>query len=335
MIEIGQLLRQARDAKELSLADVEQETHIRQRYLNALETGDWDELPNQVAARGFLRAYAHFLGLDADDLLDQAQEKLQAGAITNGIDADAANVPSEYKPINLDLYSNVIHRGRRTRRLLGIAAALIPVVILGYLLVQYGLPYLRQTTEGNIAMAATVTLPPEGVATEPVIGAVASSTATKTTKTLPATYTPTPKATDTPTQSPTQSPTLTPTPTLSPTPMEEIRVRAQVTSTAWIRVVADGQVVLESMEDPGFEQEFVANRQLEFLTGNAGGVQLSLNGDPLPRLGDVGQVVRFIWGIRDGQVVELTPTPTPAPSPTPTKKKKTPATPAQTATPGG
>ena len=328
MIEIGQLLRQARDAKELSLADVEQETHIRQRYLNALETGDWDELPNQVAARGFLRAYAHFLGLDADDLVDQAQEKLQAGAITNGIDADVANAPSEYKPINLDLYSDVIHRGRRTRRLLGIVAALIPVVILGYLLVQYGLPYLRQTTKGNIAMAATVTLPPEGVATEPVIGAVASPTAAKTTKTLPATYTPTPKATDTP--------TLTPSPTLSPTPMEEIRVRAQVTSTAWIRVVADGQVVVESMEDPGFEQEFVANRQLEFLTGNAGGVQLSLNGDPLPRLGDVGQVVLFVWGIQDGQVVELTPTPTPAPSPTPTKKKGTPAaTPAQTATPGG
>lgn len=51
MIEIGQLLRQARESKDLSLADVEAETRIRQRYLNALESGDWDELPNRVAAR--------------------------------------------------------------------------------------------------------------------------------------------------------------------------------------------------------------------------------------------------------------------------------------------
>ncbi|RUA16266.1 MAG: hypothetical protein DSY55_04550 [Clostridia bacterium] len=332
MIEIGQLLRQARDAKGLSLADVEQETHIRQRYLNSLETGDWDELPNPVAARGFLRTYAHFLGLDAEELVDQAQEKLQAGAVINGVDASAANVPSEYRPINLDLYSDVAHRGRRTRRLLGIAAALISIIILGYLIVLYGLPYLRRTTDGEIVAVATVTLPPEGIATEPVIGAAASPTAANTAvATLPPTDTPTPKATDTP--------TLTPSPTLTPTPMEEIRVRARVTSTAWIRVVADGQVVVESMEDPGFEQDFIANRQLEFLTGNAGGVHLSLNDDPLPRLGDVGQVVLFIWGIQDGQVVELTPTPKSAPSPHPNKKTATPAasatTPAPTATSGG
>jgi hypothetical protein len=93
-----------------------------------------------------------------------------------------------------------------------------------------------------------------------------------------------------------------------------------VDKTAWIRVVTDGKVQIESLADPGFQQEFVAYKQLEFLTGNAGGVKLTLGDQQLPALGDVGEVVIFVWTLQDGQVVEITPTPTPSPTMTPTPK---------------
>ena len=53
----------------MSIAAVQQELHIRERYLDALEHDDFDQFPGTVYARGFLRSYARYLGLDAEALL--------------------------------------------------------------------------------------------------------------------------------------------------------------------------------------------------------------------------------------------------------------------------
>ena len=53
----------------MSLASVQQELHIRERYLEALEQDDFEQFPGMVYARGFLRSYARYLGLDAEALL--------------------------------------------------------------------------------------------------------------------------------------------------------------------------------------------------------------------------------------------------------------------------
>ncbi len=66
---IGQQLRQARQERKLSLLQVAQATHIRQHYLEAMEAGDFAHLPSKAQARGFLRAYASYIGLDANVLL--------------------------------------------------------------------------------------------------------------------------------------------------------------------------------------------------------------------------------------------------------------------------
>lgn len=71
MIGIGKLLKQAREEQQLSLAEVERETKIRCRYLQALEEEDFDFLPGTVYVFGFLRNYAAFLGLDADYMVSQ------------------------------------------------------------------------------------------------------------------------------------------------------------------------------------------------------------------------------------------------------------------------
>ncbi len=66
---VGHQLRQAREARSLTIDQVAQATRIRQHYLRAMESGDFSALPSMAQARGFLRAYASFLNLDADPLL--------------------------------------------------------------------------------------------------------------------------------------------------------------------------------------------------------------------------------------------------------------------------
>jgi transcriptional regulator with XRE-family HTH domain len=66
---IGQQLRQTRQERDIPLEQVARATHIRLHYLQAIEAGDLDRLPSPVQARGFLRAYASYLGLDPELLL--------------------------------------------------------------------------------------------------------------------------------------------------------------------------------------------------------------------------------------------------------------------------
>src|SRR5436309_14104733 len=64
-------LTAARERKGVDLVRVERETKIRVRYLSALESGDYRDLPGAVYTKGFLRNYAIYLGLDPEDVLRQ------------------------------------------------------------------------------------------------------------------------------------------------------------------------------------------------------------------------------------------------------------------------
>jgi cytoskeletal protein RodZ len=67
---LGDVLREAREAKGVDLTRVERETKIRERYLSALERGEYRELPGSVYTKGFLRNYGAYLGLDSEYLID-------------------------------------------------------------------------------------------------------------------------------------------------------------------------------------------------------------------------------------------------------------------------
>ena len=69
-LTIGQQLRQTRQERDIPLEQVARGTHIRLHYLQAIEAGDFHRLPSPVQARGFLRAYAGYLGLDPVPLLN-------------------------------------------------------------------------------------------------------------------------------------------------------------------------------------------------------------------------------------------------------------------------
>lgn len=117
---LGEVLRAAREAKGADLAQVERETKIRQRYLSALELGEYRELPGAVYTRGFLRNYAAFLDLDPEYLIDLYRLENVGSA------SDRASVPHAPRPISV--------RRRRTFVVTpGAVAAAILTVLVGAL----------------------------------------------------------------------------------------------------------------------------------------------------------------------------------------------------------
>jgi cytoskeleton protein RodZ len=71
MPSIGETLREARIRQRLDVADVEERTKIRAKYLRALENDEFDRLPGSTFVRSFLRTYAEVLGLDPYLLIEE------------------------------------------------------------------------------------------------------------------------------------------------------------------------------------------------------------------------------------------------------------------------
>jgi cytoskeleton protein RodZ len=108
VFEIGSSLRAARERQQLKLTDVEQATRIRTKYLAALEDERFDVLPGAAYAKGFLRTYADFLGLDGPRFVDEFNERFAP-----------AEVPDVPPPV----------RVRRPRRLLDARLVVIPLAV--------------------------------------------------------------------------------------------------------------------------------------------------------------------------------------------------------------
>lgn len=69
MARFGDVLREQRERKGITLEQAAEDTRIREKFLAALETGDHHALPGAVYTKGFLRSYAEYLDLDSTDLI--------------------------------------------------------------------------------------------------------------------------------------------------------------------------------------------------------------------------------------------------------------------------
>lgn len=77
MINLGDILREARMRRGLEIADCESATKIRGKYLRALEEEQFDTMPGQTFVRGFLKTYADALGLDGLAMVDAYEAQYQ------------------------------------------------------------------------------------------------------------------------------------------------------------------------------------------------------------------------------------------------------------------
>ena len=84
----GDRLRAEREKRGISLEEIAASTRIRRRHLEALERNDFGELPGAVFSKGFVRAYAVFLGTDPDPLLRAYSRELRVQAPAGTIEPD-------------------------------------------------------------------------------------------------------------------------------------------------------------------------------------------------------------------------------------------------------
>lgn len=291
MSHLGERLRQAREEQGLSLAQAATDTRIRQQSLLALEEGQYHRLPNDVVVKGFLRNYAQLLHLPVDEIIEQY--RLERGG-TQPIRV----VPTSTMPDN---------RAYVLPSLFGVFFGTMVLVALTYLV----LSAAGRISDANFAESppaptassadtATPTvlasggsvpataIPPEPTATAPLGNAIAGVSAATT---VPST----------PTQRPVAGAVRsTPTPTASPSPAAPIFVEVSVETNdgegSWLRVQTDGNTVYEQIMSPGEAQVFLAQRRIRIRSGNPTFVQVSVNGLPPERLGQVpGEPVDWSW----------------------------------------
>jgi len=140
---VGKKLREARTRRKLGLQEVEDATKIRGRYLRAIESEDWDQLPGDTYARAFIRTYGGFLGLDGERLAEE--QRRQRGSAR----------PGERLP-RVDPRPRRVPRRRSRRKLPPRAVAvLVSALVVGALLV-VGLSTGGDSQEGGSGPAPRI-----------------------------------------------------------------------------------------------------------------------------------------------------------------------------------
>lgn len=259
---LGLWLRRTREARKLTLDEVEQALRIRRRYLQALEVGDFNALPGEIQARGFLRNYARFLGLPVEEAMARYEAEVQGRPMqpqprsTAGDTQDAVlKRPTVFPPPPGESEEVAASRPAATNRLLPILlttmAVFLVITVGGFIYLQFF----------NKPAAATPTTPPPK-----------ALAATSVAATMPLSST-----------------------AFRPSADGTVAVRLEPQEHAWVRITADASVVFEGIAAPGQTLQFAARESLTVATGNGGAFHLYVNNDDWGALGAEGQVVRRGW----------------------------------------
>jgi len=273
-VTLGAYLRSLREAKGSSLEDMARSTRVGIRHLEALEEERLADLPSPVFVRGFIRAYCSFLREGPEAALGHYQELAGERAA-----AEAASAPP--RPRNTRASSSVL-LGLALLLVLGIGLAVLNLTIKR----QPETPGAASNMESRPAPASAPTpaaTPPRAAATPPAQPPPAPAAEPTRPASLPA---PNP-----PPATP-ASPTV-PAPAVAPkaVPGSQRLVIKAVEST-WIRVQTDEGRIAEELLPAGASREWTADRRFLVTIGNAGGVEVTLNGRSLPPLGAKGTVIQ-------------------------------------------
>ncbi|MGN6375883.1 MAG: helix-turn-helix domain-containing protein [Sphingomonas sp.] len=134
----GERLRAAREAQGLSLADIAARTRVPIRHLEAIEAGDYSEMPTPTYAVGFAKAYARAVGEDEVTIARDVRGQ------TAAISAERQN----YQPYELDDPTRVPPRG------VAMVAAAIAVVVLIVAAIWFGTDWFRPGSDTGTPIAA-------------------------------------------------------------------------------------------------------------------------------------------------------------------------------------
>jgi cytoskeleton protein RodZ len=259
---VGRLLCATRMRLGKDLQHIAQVLHIRYTYLVAIEDGRYEDLPGQAYAIGFVRAYADLLELDGEEVIRRYKEESSGlkrkAALDFPIPAPDSGVPS--------------------------GVAMLGAVALGA-----GIYALWYGFTGPHLMPSVQEVPARLVAQPPAADAVPTTAqpAERGTASAPA-----PTAADGPplavTPDPLASTAAAPAP-VPTAPKDVVELRA--TADSWIQLRSGEKLVTTRQLKKGESYTLPDQPALNLVTGNAGSIQVLLNGQVMPPLGEPGAVV--------------------------------------------
>ena len=255
LASFGEELRREREIRGISLKEIADATKISKRFLEAIERNDHRTLPAPVFTRGFVREYAKYLGLNADEMVNRynyaaaGDDRIEKSAHLERL-VTPPPPPVKEKPFRVSgippWYARI------DRNVIVTAIILGALAVLGY----WAFRHKRETSAAAREEAQTVTT---------THAAPKAATAT-TASTPPAT---TSSAAD-----------------------QALHLVIEATARSWIVLEADGKTVLNDEMSKGDRASYDARERFRFRTiGNAGGVTLTLNDVALAPLGGDGDVV--------------------------------------------
>lgn len=305
---IGFQLAERRKALGLSLEGAEHELKLRAANLQALEEGRISDLPSPVQARGMLSNYATFLGLNVEAVLLTFAEGLQLNRTERLPQPAASGRKSGRRPLTPQ---KGIRRFLTPDLLVGGSVILMLFFFAIWTASRINSERLSQLNETQLTVVADGFLTPGIPTVTPTRQFTPAAPPDGQTGVIPSEESLEPSAT----------PTL---PVIGSGPVQIYVIAHQ---RAWVRITADKREIFNGRIVPGNVYAYAAKDQIEFLTGNAAGVQIIFNQNDLGILGLPGQVYSLIFSLQGA----VTPTPrfSPTPTPPPTATSTLPPTPTQ------
>jgi cytoskeletal protein RodZ len=266
MSQLGERLRTARENQGIGLAQAAVETRILQRYLVALEDGDFQHLPGDVYARGFVRNYAVYLSLPAEELIELYRRE-------RGMSEPIRVVPATSSPRI---------RGFMMPSFFGVFFVVLAMVGLAYL----GLSATNQIGE-NVAQQE---LPRPTSAPTPPPLPTALPDATSAPLIVAGASTPTAA----PLEPVGAADTTTPVSTQVAPIVGEVRIAPGENPGSWLSIKQDGIEVFAKTLGQGQSFALKAQRAVLIKAGNSGVVTVIINGKELCCSGSRNGEVRTI-----------------------------------------
>ena len=292
---IGNQIKRQRELLSLSIDEVHDNLHISPQHLEAIESGQFDQLPSPVQAKGLLVNYIDFLNLDSEILLNNYAEALQLRRIErqDALVKKSKRSTREISPTALRL------KNFFTLDLLVIAGlflAFATFVIWGVNRILDN--EMSERNASDIPGVSDVLL-----ATETPTPALITEDETTVIIEDQDLNSETPETEDI-------EPLFTP--IASSDPINIILIPRQ---RLWVQVTVDDKQVFQGRLIPGNAYEYSGQVQIDILTGNIGALQILFNNRDIGSQGLLGQVANLIFNAKG--LVLPPPTSTPATTPTP------------------
>ncbi|HKD02483.1 MAG TPA: RodZ domain-containing protein [Terriglobales bacterium] len=259
MESFGTRLKHEREMKGVSLDDISLSTKIGIRLLRALEEEHFEQLPGGIFNKGFVRAYARYVGLD--------EEQAVADYLAASGDAPASQVIEP--EVAQALETRAEERGNGIAQIpWGVLATALVVVAIGFAIWGF---YLSEKEKPREAAAQAGRPETEQAAPAPAPAAPAPSNL--------AAANPIPEAVAPPAAT-AESAALA----------GEFVVLIKADDDSWMSIIADGQRLMEGTMVAGSERSIHAQKFIAIRAGNVGALGFFFNGKKLPSQGDTGEV---------------------------------------------